>query len=477
MPFNYYEIVTYLTIVILILSLYLIFAKKIKALWGLVIFSIPFSAEIMIELPIPELDLPVFFLPTDFLVGILCLVIPTALFLTQSSTKVVKKLTNSRIMKFSTLYFLWMFVSSLTSKHLLVSMKYFSLQIAYFIGYGLLTAYVVYQNPELFIRAYDKYLPISAIFTFFVCVVEHSILGFGKEAVASAIEPFFREHTVYGAFTAWIFVAYFVLWYHKRLSPVLLVTLLFSLAALYLSYSRGAWLTAVGALMLATSLRGLDRISRRQRFFLAGGLGIVGLLGVWYVVTERQAWLQDQLYDLLGDTGQHIASSFDVKHDVSNLGRIHRWRVAIEMFSYSPIFGIGPYCFAEEYSLFKISSDLLRTIQKADLRYAGIHSEYLTSLTEMGILGFILMTTIYIMTLYYPMRFALLSDSRINLILGLVIFTPLLSYYLHAFINNFMDHGKIAALIYMHWGAAIAIESRLRTQHSFRKITELHITK
>jgi hypothetical protein len=68
------------------------------------------------------------------------------------------------------------------------------------------------------------------------------------------------------------------------------------------------------------------------------------------------------------------------------------------------------------------------------------------------------------MTLYYPLAYAFSAGDKQARLIGLLVSVPLLSYYLHAFINNFMDHGKVAALIYLHWGAAMALEVQMRKQ-------------
>ncbi len=462
MPFNYYDIVTALTIGILGLAALFFITKNAKALWILAVASIPFSSEIVVELPIRGIELPVLFFPTDLLAGVISVFILFAIPLVLGQGKEGLGLRHSRVFLMWVLYLLWMFITTLLSGNPIVSAKFFSLQLAYALAYGGLGYYFLRRNPEEVKSVYGRYMLVSLVATFFVCVVEHVLLGAGPEVTDRAIAPFFREHTVYGAFTAWVFLVYFLLWRASRLSLGLLVAVGFSAVALFLSYSRGGWLSAVGALAVVLVARWVWRLPRRRALAVLAGGSFIAMGGLSFLLSKGQMWLDDKLSELLGDTGKRIASSFDTQRDLSNVGRIHRWIVAWELFKQDPLTGIGPNTYAEEYHAYKHASQLLGTIRKVDLAYAGVHNEYLTALTEMGIMGLLLLMGLYGLTLYYPMRYAFSARDRQARLVGLLVAVPLLSYYLHGFINNFMDHGKVAALLYLHWGAAMALEVQMR---------------
>ncbi len=462
MPFNYYDIVTVLTVIALGLAVLFFIMQNVRALWILAVACIPFSSEIVVEIPIQATNLPVLFFPTDFLAGITSGFIFLSLPFLISHREKKLELRQSRIFIFVALYFIWMTLSTVLSNNFVVSFKFLVIQLSYLLAYGGIGYYLMKQSLTEIELVYKRYLLGALLAVFFVCIVEHWILGINRETVDKAIVPFFREHTVYGAFTAWMFVAYFILWRSSKLSLGLMAAILFSMLALFLSYSRGGWLTAAGALLIVPILQWLWGLSREQALAVLVGAAALSALGIWYLLSQGHVWLEDKLYALLGEPGKRIASSFDVKNDLSNIGRIHRWIVAWELFKQEPVKGIGPNTFAEEYHALKNSSILFSNIKKSEVAYAGIHNEYLTALTEMGIPGLILIVSIYGLTLYYPFRYAFSAKEKRDRIIGLLVAVPLLSYYLHAFINNFMDHGKMAALIYLHWGAAMALEVNLR---------------
>lgn len=470
MPSEYSDILTNLTIIALGLAVFFVLKRDLKALWILAVACIPFSSEIMIEIPIQATDLPVLFFPTDFLSSFASIVTLLAIPFLGSTKEVWPELKNSKTFTFILLYFLWALIATILSSDKVVSIKFLLIQGVYLLTYAGIGYYLFKQNLMEMQWVYRRYMLGSLLAVFFVCIVEHFILGLNREMVDRAIAPFFREHTVYGAFTAWMFIAYFILWQNFRLSLILIVGLLFSSIALFLSYSRGGWLSAVGALLLVPALKWLWQLRRQQALLVLTGLGVIVVGGISFLISRGQVWLEDTLSDVLGDTGKRIASSFDTERDLSNVGRIHRWIVAWELFKQEPIEGIGPNTFAEKYYELRGSSTLFSNIKKLEVAYAGIHSEYLTALTEMGIPGLILLISIYGLTLYYPFQYAFSAKDKRNRAIGLLVAIPLLSYYLHAFINNFMDHGKIAALIYLHWGAAMALEANLRKMQSNRQL-------
>jgi len=196
-----------------------------------------------------------------------------------------------------------------------------------------------------------------------------------------------------------------------------------------------------------------------QRLVAVGLSGVALIGGLLALLQYNPEYLELQAYHVGGETGKHFASSFDVKQNLSNLERVNRWFAALQMIEERPGFGFGPNTFSREYSAYQRS--LTRTAISVELgEVGGAHSEYLTAASEMGLVGFLLLIAVYGRSmwlgskgLYRPIPYA---ERAVFILLGL----PLLSYYLHGFINNFMDHGHMAGLVYLHWGLLGGLESR-----------------
>ncbi len=458
MPINYYDLVTYLGLALLVVGCFLALTRSPHAVWILAIASIPLSSEVLTGDIIGLSADTVFFFPSDFWAPILVL---SLLFTGRSIATITSQ---TRLGLISLAYFAWMFLCSLLSSNPQISIKYFIIQLIYFFGYGLLS-YVYLRNSltTSIERIYSEYVTPLLIVVLFFCIVEHLLLGASKEVTMIAITPFFREHTVYGAFTLWMLVAYGVLlWYKKRESGVwVIVGTIVTAVAWFLAYSRAAWLVGIVVLNGTWILGWLNRQTPLFRFLMISITLLGGSAGLVYAINNATL-LEDMSYKAGGDLGKMLASSTNVESNVSNLGRLHRWQIALEQAISHPFTGIGPSTFAEYYHYEKSKTRYWAIFRKYKERFAGVHSEYLTAAAEMGFIGFGLLVLIYFVSLYYPYRLVAQAQSREEQMAGLLAGLPLLSYYLSGVVNNFMDHGKMAALVYLHWGIAMAIEWHLR---------------
>jgi len=104
------------------------------------------------------------------------------------------------------------------------------------------------------------------------------------------------------------------------------LALLPTLAALYLTYSRAAWLLALPASLL---FLGLISGGRWRRWAWVGALLAMGIVIPW-ARTER------------------LASLFDLGRGTGAL-RLHAWRATLEMIAAHPLLGIGPGNFQFAY--------------------------------------------------------------------------------------------------------------------------------
>jgi O-antigen ligase len=180
----------------------------------------------------------------------------------------------------------------------------------------------------------------------------------------------------------------------------------------------------------------------------------IGLIGIFIVFLK---WDSIEM-ELARNKNEHTTESFNerfqsaanVSTDASNLERINRWSCAISMFKERPIFGYGPGTYAFEYAPFQEPENL--TIISTNFGDLGnAHSEYLGSLSEMGIFGLLTFMAVVIaifysaITLYhqYP------KSDRKNRTIVMGIILALTTYFSHAFLNNFLDTDKAAVPI---WG-------------------------
>ena len=162
---------------------------------------------------------------------------------------------------------------------------------------------------------------------------------------------------------------------------------------------------------------------------------------------------------------EKIQSAANVTTDASNLERINRWDCAYQMFKKRPVLGFGPGTYAFEYAPFQDPENL--TIISTNFGDMGnAHSEYLSALSESGIIGLLLFISIVAsifaceITLYYKTP---THENDIKLlIMGIII--SLSTYFIHAFLNNYLDTDKAAVPIWAMCAMIIAMSLKANDQ-------------
>ena len=147
---------------------------------------------------------------------------------------------------------------------------------------------------------------------------------------------------------------------------------------------------------------------------------------------------------------ERLQSAANISTDASNLERINRWSCAIAMFKKRPIMGYGPGTYAFEYAPFQRPENL--TIISTNFGDMGnAHSEYLGALAETGLIGMLsligVVAAIFFtgITLYHRLP----KENKEDRIIILSTIMALSTYFIHAFLNNYLDTDKAAVPI---WG-------------------------
>ncbi|MEN3041399.1 MAG: O-antigen ligase family protein [Bacteroidia bacterium] len=417
-----------------------------RTAWLFLVAGIPWTIEIS------EWRTFTLSLPTDAFAGLIgSAVIVYLLF----SPRSISSVWQAGIMRWIILYLLWMGIGVLFSADTLISFKFWLSQSAYFLAFSV-GSFLWMKGESSPTQAYWRVISLSGILVMGICVLRHLNLGGTRAMVNEAISPFMREHTVYGAYSAWFFTGSVVAAF---LRPGLLSILGVGVsgAALLLSYSRGGWLSALAALSLWLIMEQLRRLSPIGRFAIMSGLSLTLLASGIFLLTYNPEILQLQAKQKIGEVGEHFVSSFDVQKNPSNMERINRWFSALQMIQERPIVGFGANTFSQEYSAYQRS--ITRTSISVEMgEIGGAHSEYLTAASEMGLPGLILLLGIYLSTVGIGLGYLWRENNATKRWEVALIILPLLSYYLHGFINNFMDHGHMAALVYLHWGILAALQ-------------------
>jgi O-antigen ligase len=367
-----------------------------------------------------------------------------------------KKLMNHPIVLAAGFYLLIVFISSITSTHPLVSFKFFLAKLWFFIPL-LILAPVYFQekkNIHRFLFLFVLGTVIASIYT----LIHHSTYNFGEKEGHWVMYPFFKDHTIYGAIIAFVLPWSIALFYLKNTNPlekvglVSIVTII--LVALFFSYTRAAWLSVMGALVIW----GLIYFRVKLSYLLV--IGVFSLLSLFIFWDQVQMELErnDEVHTT-EEFGTRLQSAANVSTDASNLERINRWACAIEMFKEKPILGFGPGTYQFEYAQFQEPENL--TIISTNFGDMGnAHSEYLGALSETGIVGLVSFLTLIVVVFYKGITlFYKSTGDRSQQAVLLSSILALSTYFIHAFLNNYLDTDKAAVPILGICALFIAIEN------------------
>lgn len=349
------------------------------------------------------------------------------------------------------IYLLWHLVTVCTSTLPLVSLKCWVASLWFILPFFFLGVLLFKDTRNIYRFCFLYMIPFAALIIF--TLVKHSAYNFDQHIGNGIMNPFFNDHTSYGAAIA-MFIPFLIgfalnkeikaLW--RIVSVVLLV--IFTTGLIF-SYTRAAWISLVGALGMYLILK--LKINNKIIFAIL----IVGIGGYALFQDKILMDLERNKVESSTDFTKHIKSISNITSDASNLERINRWNCAIRMFKEKPIFGWGPGTYQFNYAPFQHSDE--KTIISTNAGDGGnAHSEYLGSLAESGLLGLVNYALICIIIYITGTRtYHKLKDRKLKMVVAAAL-CGLVTYFIHGALNNFLDIDKIAVPF---WGFAAMIVS------------------
>lgn len=347
----------------------------------------------------------------------------------------------------------WMFFTTLTSTMVLVSLKYFIARLWFVISFYFVATQIFRDASSIRTWIWTFTVPLSIVILY--SVAQFFAYNIDENALYWVMQPFFKDHTIYGAVIAMVLPVMFVFSFDKSYTPkyrlISFSFFLIILIGIVVSYTRAAWLSIVGA--YGIYLIYLLRINWKVVAF--GGLIILG--GVLHYQDEIMLKLGRNKQSSSQDLAKHLKSVSNIKSDASNLERINRWSSALRMFRDKPLTGFGPGTYRFQYAPYQRSYELTYVSTNAGT-LGNAHSEYLGPLSEQGILGTLSMLSIVILTIITGSRlYQKASDMRVRF-LSIGILLGLFTYFLHGFLNNFLDQDKASAPFWSMIAILVALD-------------------
>jgi O-antigen ligase len=245
-----------------------------------------------------------------------------------------------------------------------------------------------------------------------------------------------------------------------RLLFVLLLP--FFLAGLVFSYSRASWLSVT----IAIAVWIIMKLRIRFIHLLLTTVTIVVILFAFW--TQILLKLETNKTDSSSNMMKHVESMTNISSDASNVERLNRWYCALEMFKEKPVFGWGPNTYQFKYAPFQIRE--FRTIISTNSGdWGNAHSEYLGALVSSGLPGLFAFLALIVLILYTGIRlYSRTNDARTRL-LSMAAVLSLVTYFVHSFLNNFLDMDNAAIPFWMSFALIVVLDIQERQSQSQQK--------
>ncbi|NNE54867.1 MAG: hypothetical protein HKN32_02520 [Flavobacteriales bacterium] len=335
----------------------------------------------------------------------------------------------------------------------LVSFKFFTARLWFVVSCYLLAIEVFKESKNIHRFIWLSTIPLCIVIGYTMA----RLISFGvdKQHAHWVMDPFYKDHAVYGAAIAMFlpFIAGFTLTKSRSNTYKLaaFVVLFILIIGEIFSYSRAAWLSLVGAVGVFFIM--WFRIKFRYVAALGVIAAVIGFMSLEHIIID----LERNKTDSATDFTEHVRSMSNIATDDSNLERLNRWDCALAMFDEKPVLGFGPGTYAFLYAPYQRPERItLISTNFGDLGNA--HSEFLGPLAEQGVLGLITIVALIGLVLYHAITlYYRLEDPQLKmLVMGALM--GLITYYIHGVLNNYLDQDKAAVPFFALTAIIVAID-------------------
>ena len=354
--------------------------------------------------------------------------------------------------------FVWTLLATLGSSDVGFSAKFLIKKIWFLVPFFFFGFGYFYRSRNLGIGFWAMF----SVLTLIVLAVMYKAkgVGFNFSDVHDPIQPFFKNHVMYGSMISCFFFAVLGAFWVGRKGSVYRFLLLLSiplyLIAVYFSYSRGAW----GAVLFGIGMMIAIRI-RLGRYIIPVIYTLILSLVLWLAHDNRYLQFRPRfdktvMHENLTD---HLMATLQGT-DISSAERYHRWIATVRMSQDYPILGVGPNKFYDTYPRYAITE--YRTWVSRNIEKSTTHNYFLFMLAEQGWVGMLLYAGLVFFIFWRGQRIYFQCSSARDRRIVLAILGMLAAVFVNNFFSELLETDKIGSLFYI--GLAILVAFDLKTR-------------
>lgn len=351
-------------------------------------------------------------------------------------------------------------LTSLTGTEVEVSLKRVFIRFIFIFGFFVLINMMTTKKQLIY--PWLAYV-IGLVPVMYKVLQMHAYHNFNPRVVFSISRPYYDDHTIYGASLAFVLpMLFLIVRKYKEFELKSSYRILLAVVLIVMSISELLALSRAAILSVGVALLFYLLLKLRVRFVSLVSLLAISLFGVFLSRNVLMNYIeQNEAVSNDGEIVNHFSSVTNLDSDASNLERINRWVCAIRMFEERPLLGFGPGTYQFEYNKFQTLSNKTYISSNSGDR-GNAHSEYLTYLSENGILGFVIFLLTVFAAIYYGMQNHYQLDDQTLKIINLGVLLGVVTFFFHGLFNMFIDQSKIAFLYFTSLGTIVWINMRLK---------------
>lgn len=353
----------------------------------------------------------------------------------------------------------WMLLTVVFSSNQFISIKYL-LAKCWYVGAFVLAGVIVFKEKKNIVKASIVFVS-TMVLVALISIARHSQYHFSFISVNDAVAPFFRNHVNYSAMLVCVVPVLFTFFQfskNKWRKLVLMSCILLVAAALFYSYSRGAWL----ALIVGGASWWLIRKRLMVYSFIAAIIIVIGLL---FWVKKEDRYLQYahdyQTTIFHTDFGEHLISTYKLK-DVSTAERFYRWIAAVRMIKDSWLIGFGPNTFYNNYKEYTVPA--YKTWVSNNPDQSTVHNYFLLTVVEQGIPGLLFFLVLVGTLFYYAQRLYFRAADPIYKSAALVAGSSIAMIMTVNFLSDLIETDKVGSLFYIYLALLVAIDMNIKNK-------------
>jgi O-antigen ligase len=340
----------------------------------------------------------------------------------------------------------WIFICALNSDMPVFSFKVFLAKLWYFIPFTLLTAIVMRKSADFKTFFWCIFTPLTVLV--FITMLRHGILyQFSFTDINKCVTPYFRNHVNYAAMMSifFPFILWAASWYAKKTftHKMLVVLIIFYIAAIYLSFTRTAMLAVIGMVPFYFMIKWRFTKTAVAALVLFCTLGISWLLYDHHYLRFAPTYKETVYHD---EFSSHLASTFEGK-DASSMERVYRWVAATRMVHDRPWMGVGSGNFNNYYQSYTVTT--FETYLSDNEERSTVHNYYLLMLTEQGWPGLIIFLLITFTAFIYGEHIYFKMTTRENKRAVMILLLVMFSIIINLLLSDMLESDKVGPFFFM----------------------------